>query len=151
VVPNYYGCSCIKWVSRVEWVPDDEPATLQMMEFSSRTHQRGVLRLARDYKPPAIDVTAAPVQVEQWVMMHDGRERQVPLTIRFRSREPFVAVGDNPPSDDPATWSLWSHEWTPDTPGRFQIALRVAEPAICTRRLELAYYTRDVEIDRVER
>lgn len=164
VVPNYYGCSCIKWVSRVEWVPDEEPATLQMMEFSSRTHQRGVLRLARDYEPPAIDVTAAPVRVEQWAVMRDGRERlvyrvvgirwggrerQVPLTIRFRSREPFVAVGDNPPSDNQATWSLWSHEWTPDTPGRYQIALRVAEPSIRTRRLELYYYTRDVEIDRV--
>lgn len=161
VVPNYYGCSCIKWVSRVEWVSDDEPATLQMMEFSSRTHQRGVLRLARDYEPPAIDVTAAPVRVEQWAVMRDGREhlvyrvvgirwggreRQVPLTIRFRSREPFVAVRDNPPSDNPATWSLWSHEWTPDTPGRYQIALRVAEPSIRTRRLELYYYTRDVEI-----
>ncbi len=164
VVPNSYGCSCIKWVSRIEWVPDDEPATLQMMEFSSRTHQRGVLRLARDYEPPVIDVTAAPVRVEQWAVRRDGRERlvyrvvgirwggrerQVPLTIRFRSREPFVAVDDHPPSDNPATWSLWSHEWTPDTPGRYEIALRVSDPAIRARRLELYYYTRDVEIDRV--
>ncbi len=163
VVPNYYGCSCIKWVSRIDWVPDDEPATLQMMEFSSRTHQRAVLRLARDYEPPVIDVTAAPVRVEQWIVMRDGRERlvyrvvgirwggrqrQVPLTIRFASREPFVVVDDNPPSDNPAAWSLWSHEWTPDAPGRYQIALRVPDPAIRTRRLELYYYTRDVEIDR---
>ncbi len=164
VVPNYYGCCCIKWVSRIDWVPDDEAATLQMMEFSSRTHQRGVLRLARDYEPPVIDVTAAPVRVEQWAVTRDGRERlvhrvvgirwggrerQVPLTIRFRSREPFVAVGDNPASDNPATWSLWSHEWTPEEPGRYQIALRVPDPAIRARRLELYYYTRDVEIDRV--
>ncbi len=164
VVPNYYGCSCIKWVSRIEWVPDDAPATLQMTEFSSRTHQRGVLPLARDYDPPVIDLTAAPVRVEQWAVSRDGRERlvyrvvgirwggrerQVPLTIRFRSREPFAAVGDNPPSDNPASWSLWSHEWTPEEPGRYQIAMRVADPAIRTRRLDLYYYTRDVEIDRV--
>lgn len=163
VVPNYYGCSCIKWVSRIEWVPDDEVATLQMMEFSSRTHQRGVLRLARDYEPPAIDVTAAPVRVEQWVAARGGRERlvyrvvgirwgggarQVPLTIGFRRGEPFVAVSDNPPSDNPDTWSLWSHEWTPAAPGRYRIALRVADAAIRTRRLDRDYYARDVEIDR---
>ncbi len=164
VVPNYYGCSCIKWVSRIDWVPDDEPATLQMMEFSTRTHQRALVRLARDYEPPVVDVTAAPVRVEQWHVVRDGREslvhrvvgirwggrqRQVPLAIRFGSREPFVAVDDNPPSDNPDSWSLWSHEWRPDAPGRYQIALRVPDPAIRTRRLELYYYTRDVEIDRV--
>ena len=164
VVPNYYGCACIKWVSRIEWVPDDEPATLQMMEFSSRTHQRAVLRYARDYEPPVVDVAATPVRVEQWVVTQDGRERltyrvvgirwggrqrQVPLTIRFSHDDPFVSVTDNPASDSPTAWSLWSHEWTPERPGRYQIALRVPDPAIRTRRLVSGYYTREVEIDRV--
>ncbi len=77
VVPNYYGCSCIKWVSRIDWVADDEPATSQMMEFSARTHQNGVPRLARDYEPPVIDLAALPIRVEQWVVTRDGRERVV--------------------------------------------------------------------------
>lgn len=164
VVPNYYGCSCIKWVSRVDWVADDEPATLQMMEFSTRTHQKAVFRLARDYELPVIDLAATPVRVEQWLVTEGGRERvryrvigvrwggtskAAPLTIRFRSGEPFVPVSDCPPTDNPATWSLWSHAWTPDAPGRYQVALGVGDPAIRARRLGLYYYTREVEIDRV--
>ena len=140
VVPNYYGCSCIKWVARIDWVGDDEQATSQMMEFSARTHQKGVLRLARDYQPPVIDLAAVPIRVEQWMVTRDGRERVVyrvvgvrwggtvrhpPLTIRFRNTEPFVPVSDSQAIDDPSAWSLWSHEWTPDAPGRYQITLGV--------------------------
>lgn len=164
VVPNYYGCSCIKWVTRLDWVADDEPATLQMLEFSTRTHQAGVPRAARDYQPPAIELAATPIRVELWVVRQNGVERpvyrvvglrwggrstQVPLTIRFSSRERFVTVTDVPASDNVASWSLWSHEWTPDAPGRYQIALGVADAAIPARRLGLYYYTREVEIDAV--
>lgn len=164
VVPNYFGCSCIKWVSRIDWVPDDEPATLQMMEFSARTHQAGVLKFARDYVPPAIELAATPVRVEQWLVTRNDTDRvvyrvvgvrwggsrtSVPLTIRFSSREPFVPVQDVPNSSEPGTWSLWSHEWTPSAPGRYQIALGVSDKSIPARRLDLYYYTRDVDIDRV--
>ena len=164
VVPNYYGCSCIKWVSRIDWVTDDEPATSQMMEFSARTHQTGVPRLARDYEPPVIDLAAAPIRVERWMVTRGGRERVVyrvvgirwggsareaPLTIRLRSREPFVPVTNCPSTDNPTTWSLWSHEWTPDAAGRYQIALSTLDRTTRVRRLELYYYTREVDIDRV--
>ena len=164
VVPNYYGCSCIKWISRIDWVSDEEPATSQMMEFSARTHQAGVPRFARDYEPPVIDLAAMPIRVEQWVATRGGKERIVyrvvgirwggavrraPLTIRFRSSERFVPVDDSPAADNPQTLSLWSHEWTPDLPGRYQIALGVADRSIRTRRLDLYFYTREVEIDRV--
>jgi DMSO/TMAO reductase YedYZ molybdopterin-dependent catalytic subunit len=40
IVPGWYGCSCIKWVDRIDLVPDDAPATTQMREFAARTHQR---------------------------------------------------------------------------------------------------------------
>lgn len=164
VVPNYYGCSCIKWVTRIDWVADDEPATLQMMEFSTRTHQRGVPRAARDYVPPAIELAATPIRVEQWRVDRGGRDVvvyrvvglrwggsavQPPLTIRFSSREPFVPVGDVPANANSGTWSLWSHEWTPGGPGRYQIALSVAGSTVPARRLGLYYYTRDVDIDQV--
>ena len=45
--------------------------------------------------------------------------------------------------------SLWSHEWKPEAPGRYQIALGVADRSIRTQRLDLYYYTREVQIDRV--
>jgi DMSO/TMAO reductase YedYZ molybdopterin-dependent catalytic subunit len=164
VVPNYYGCSCIKWVSRIDMVADDEPATSQMLEFSLRTHQQGVPRLARDYEPPVIDLAAMPIRVERWLVpgrsgdrivyrvvgiRWGGRTAKVPLTIRFRSGERFVPVSDCPPSDNPTTWSLWSHQWTPEAPGRYQVALGVADRSLRTRRLDIYYYVREVEIDRV--
>jgi len=164
VVPNYYGCSCIKWVSRIDWVPDDEPATSQMQEFSARTHQSGVPALAREYEPPLIDLAAAPIRVEQWVVTRENRDRVVyrvvglrwggtvakaPLTIRFKHTERFVPVENNPPATSTTSWTLWSHTWMPDTPGRYQIALSVSDLSIRARRLDIFYYTRDVEIDRI--
>lgn len=162
VVPNYYGCSAIKWVTRIDAVPDDEPVTTQMREFAARTHQDGMPRLAREYEPPVIDLAATPVRVEEWATS-DGRggERRlyrvvgirwggtaprVALTIRFHHREPFAPVDDCPDAESTTTWSLWSHMWTPSAPGRYQIALRAADHAIRTRRLDVYYYTREVEI-----
>lgn len=162
VVPNYYGCSAIKWVTRIDAVPDDEPATTQMREFSARTHQDGLPRLAREYEPPAIDLAATPVRVEEWVapdarggerrlyrvigIRWGGTTRRVPLAIRFHHRDPFVPVDECPDPESTTTWSLWSHVWAPPDPGRYQIALHVTDPAIRTRRLDLYYYTREVEI-----
>ena len=41
VVPGWYGCTCIKWVNELRFVGEEEPATSQMREFASRTHQSG--------------------------------------------------------------------------------------------------------------
>ena len=60
MVPNWYGCACIKWVDAITLVDDDAPATSQMREFASRTHQDGVPALARDYKPATMDQAAMP-------------------------------------------------------------------------------------------
>lgn len=162
VVPNYYGCCAIKWVTRIDAVPADEPATTQMREFSARTHQDGMPRLARDYEPPIVDLAATPVRVEEWSTSDErGGERRlyrvvgirwggttprVALTIRFHHREPFVPVDDCPDAESTTTWSLWSHVWTPSGPGRYQIALQAPDRAIRTRRLDVYYYTREVEI-----
>lgn len=162
VVPNYYGCSAIKWVTRIDAVPDDELATTQMREFSARTHQDGIPQLAREYEPPVIDLAATPVRVEQWGasdarggerrlyrvvgIRWGGMAPRMALTIRFRHKEPFVPVDDCPDAESTSTWSLWSHVWAPSDPGRYQIALRAADQAIRTRRLDVYYYTREVDI-----
>lgn len=164
VVPGWYGCACIKWVSRIDLVPDDEPATGHMQEFAARTHQDGVPRLAREFEPPAIDLAAMPIRVEQWRaaarpvyrvvgVRWGGAAGPAALTIRFKSSQPFVPVDrcDAPPPADggSTSWSLWSHLWHPDAPGRYQIVLGTTDPAIRTRRLDLRYYTRDVQIDEI--
>ena len=57
-IPGWYGCTAIKWVNELRLVGDDEPATAQMREFASRTHQRGVPDLARDYRSALADQAA---------------------------------------------------------------------------------------------
>jgi len=160
VVPNWYGCACIKWVSRVDLVPDDEPATGHMKEFAARTHQDDVPELARDFQQPLIELAAVPVRVEQWSaggrivyrvigIRWGGTTPACSLTIRFKHNEPFVPVDQCAASASTTTWSLWSHLWRPDAPGRYQIVMGVSDPTIRARRLDLRYYTRDVQIDEV--
>ena len=62
VVPNWYGCTCIKWVSQIDIVADDEPSTTQMREFAARTHQDGMPDLARDFQSPVIDLAGADLR-----------------------------------------------------------------------------------------
>src|SRR5262249_4828945 len=60
VVPGWYGCACIKWVNRVEVIGDSAEATSQMLEYASRTHQRGQPRLPRHYRPATTETPAMP-------------------------------------------------------------------------------------------
>jgi DMSO/TMAO reductase YedYZ molybdopterin-dependent catalytic subunit len=160
VVPNWYGCACIKWVTAIDFVGDNEPPTRQMREFAARTHQIGIPATARAFQSPVIEVAATPIRVEQWIV--DGRTlyRVIgvswggtsvnrPLTIRFKHSEPFVPVDDCPAATSATTWSLWSHIWRPSAPGRYQIALGVRDRSLPARRLEMFYYTREVEVTEV--
>jgi DMSO/TMAO reductase YedYZ molybdopterin-dependent catalytic subunit len=160
VVPGWYGCSWIKWVQDLRPVPADEPVTSQMIEFSLRTHQGIVPRLAREYDPPVIDLAATPVRVEQrrvngrleyrifgivW-----GGERPVDrLAIRFTAREEPKPFAVCPAPTTHRTWSLWSYRWQPSEPGIYDIVLKAADSSIRTRRLDISYYLRRVVIDEV--
>src|SRR5262249_52683955 len=66
IVPGWYGCTCIKWVNRIELVADDAAATTQMREFAARTHQTGTPTLSHEYVPAVIDTAAMPIRVEKW-------------------------------------------------------------------------------------
>jgi hypothetical protein len=60
-----------------------------------------------------------------------------------------VPVDDCPMPASSTNWTLWSHLWRPDAPGRYAIVLRVNDPAIRTRRLDIFFYTREVTIEDV--
>jgi DMSO/TMAO reductase YedYZ molybdopterin-dependent catalytic subunit len=158
VVPGWYGCVCIKWVNRIELLGDDAAATSQMREFAARTHQNGVPALAGEFTPAVIDHAAMPVRVEKWVVdgrivyrvvgiVWGGSKPTNALVIRFKVDQPFVRLSDCPLPASTTTWSLWSHVWRPAMPGRYQIVLRMDEPSVRTRRLDLYFYTREVVID----
>jgi DMSO/TMAO reductase YedYZ molybdopterin-dependent catalytic subunit len=158
-VPGWYGCACIKWVDEIALVGDDEPATSQMIEFASRTHQIGTPTLARDYLPATIDQAAMPVRIEKWQLggrigyrvvgiLWGGDQTTTGLQIRFGNGgwEP-VDVCPLPTTN--RTWTLWSHLWQPELPGSYAIVLRVDDANVRQRRLDSGYYTREVAIDEV--
>ncbi|MGE0122903.1 MAG: molybdopterin-dependent oxidoreductase [Vicinamibacterales bacterium] len=160
VVPGWYGCAWIKWVTAIRWVGSDEPSTAQMLEYAVRTQQDGRPALARDYAAPVIDTAATPIRVEQRRV--DGRieyrvvgivwggTRPVDrLVIRFGPRDPGTPFAVCPAPRTHRIWSLWSYRWRPDAPGYYDIGLRVADPSVPTRRLDLSYYVRRVRIDEV--
>jgi DMSO/TMAO reductase YedYZ molybdopterin-dependent catalytic subunit len=160
VVPGWYGCSWIKWVNDIRFVGGDEPVTSQMIEFSLRTHQRVVPKLARDYEPPAIDLAAMPVRVEKRrvegrleyrvVGIVWGGEKPVDrLMIRFRAGDTPQPFSICPPPRSHRAWSLWEYRWRPTAPGLYSIALSAADTSIRTRRLDVSFYVRRVFIDEV--
>ena len=160
VVPGWFGCTCIKWVDRIDLVADDARATPQMMEFARRTHQDGVPTRAREFTPAVIDAAAMPVRVEKWTaaggviyrivgVLWGGSRSTNALLIRFKANQPWVKVDDCPMPASPTNWTLWSHLWKPQTAGRYQIVLRVDDPAVRTRRLDVFFYTREVTVDQV--
>jgi len=157
VVPGWYGCTCIKWVNELRFVGEDEPATSQMREYASRTHQSGTPALARDYLPAEIDLAALPVRIEKWLVsgairyrvvgvQWGGTARTDKLEIRFGegSWESICMTNVSP-----APWALWEHPWRPPATGVYAITLRTTDPSIRTRRLDAGYYLREVAIDQI--
>ena len=160
IVPGWCGCACIKWVDRVEFVDEDARPTSQMVEFAERTHQAGEPRLAREFTAAVIDLAAMPVRVEKWRVdgrlvhrvigiMWGGSKPTAALQIRFRPSDAFGPVSDCPLPATTRTWSLWSHLWRPSEARRYQIVLRVDDPSVRTRRLDLFFYTREVDVDEI--
>jgi DMSO/TMAO reductase YedYZ molybdopterin-dependent catalytic subunit len=157
VVPGWYACASIKWVDRIELVADEAETTSQMQEFAARTHQPAGVVLARDFTPPVIDVAAMPIRVEQWDVQGRPLYRVIGITwggptpadtlqIRCQTGGAWIDVTDFPRPASTATWSVWSHRWQPQEAGRYHIVLRAKDPAIRTRRLDLFFYVRAVDI-----
>jgi DMSO/TMAO reductase YedYZ molybdopterin-dependent catalytic subunit len=159
VVPGWYGCTCIKWLNEITAVPDNAEPTSQMQEFAFRTMQKGSPKLARDYQPPVIDQAAIATRVEKWRVgesikyrvagiLWGGTKPAKRLEIRFNPEEEYVRVDEvHQNSNDP--WSFWSHAWSPAARGTYLLRLRVAEPVMQTRRLDMGFYVRQVEISEV--
>jgi DMSO/TMAO reductase YedYZ molybdopterin-dependent catalytic subunit len=173
LVPGWYGCTAIKWVNEIALLDDSAPATPQMKEFAGRTHQpssgprdEALVRsgqrpegppLARDFQPATIDAAAVPVRVEK---LDAGNGRisyrivgilwgaRIPAdTLRIRlGPQRTAAPVENVENSTGRPWTLWSHTFRPQAPGRYRIELAVSDPAVRTRRLDAGYYAREIEI-----
>ena len=173
VVPGWYGCTAIKWVNEIVLVDDEAPATDQMREYAGRTHQDPVgprdrllmetgrrpegPRLARDFQPATIDPAAVPVRIEKLGagsgtivyrivgVLWGGRAPARALRIRLNPDLSFMPVEEVGVGDG-RTWALWSHTFRPPGPGRYRIELAVGDPGVRTRRLDMGFYAREIEI-----
>jgi DMSO/TMAO reductase YedYZ molybdopterin-dependent catalytic subunit len=173
VVPGWYGCTAIKWVNEIALVDDDAPATDHMREYAGRTHQdvtgprdRSLVQagrrpegptLARDFQPATVDPAALPVRVEKRAtgdgkvsyrvigILWGGRVPPRALSIRFNPDLGFAPV-EEMGGGAAGPWTLWSHRFRPQAPGRYRIELAVKDPEVRTRRLDLGFYAREIEI-----
>jgi DMSO/TMAO reductase YedYZ molybdopterin-dependent catalytic subunit len=160
VVPRWYGCAWIKWVSEIRLVGPDEPATSQMREFAGRTHQTRRHDLARDYTAPEIETAAMPIRVDKCRgpagltylitgIVWGGTRAIERLEIRCGSHESWSPLAVCPAPATAAIWSLWTWRWRPNRPGLYEIALRIPDRSIPQRRLDANYYHREVQIEEV--
>lgn len=159
VVPGWYGCVSAKWVDEIRWTGDAEPATSQMREFASRTHQSGTPVLARDFLPARIDRAAMPVRVEKWrvdgqllyriVGIAWGGQRETDLEIRFTPDGAYERVATVAPSEGGTGWAWWSHPFRPKVAADHALQLRVANSRVPTRRLDRGFYVRYARIEEI--
>jgi DMSO/TMAO reductase YedYZ molybdopterin-dependent catalytic subunit len=163
VVPGWYGCTEVKWINEIKFVDNDQPATLQMLEFGGRTLQetrfdpklshRGPVgpEWARDYRPASIDQAALPVRVEQWKLGEKlvyrvigitwgGRNRTDRLKIRFRRgrREaPFEPIQFCKAWTSISSYGIWVHRWEPTKPGPYWIEVQLDAPGVRARKMTM--------------
>jgi DMSO/TMAO reductase YedYZ molybdopterin-dependent catalytic subunit len=117
--------------------------------------------LAKDFRPAVIDPAATPVRVEKRGGAGGGISyRIVGLLWGGSPRGPFPGHGlririDPGPAEGPVEtidggsdgpWTLWSHTFRPSAPGRYRIVLTMRLPGVTTRRLDMGYYTREIEV-----
>jgi len=160
LVPGWYGCCNIKWVTDIQWVQDDAKSTSQMKEFASRTHQTAAHALAKSFKPATMDQVAMPIRVERWKLadgtqahmilgvMWGGYELTEKLAIEFSAptKGPLHPVEVCPKQATNQTWTLWRYLWNPKGPMTAQIRMRIDDPKIPTRRLDMGWYKRTVKV-----
>ena len=156
VVPGWYGCTAIKWVNEIALVDGEAAATDQMREYAGRTQQAEGAALARDFQPATIDPAALPVRVEKLDagggrvsyrivgILWGGPTPPLDLRIRFDPGPGFAAVEEI--GRAAGTWALWSHTFRPRVPGRYRIELAIKDPGTRTRRLDMGFYTREVDV-----
>jgi DMSO/TMAO reductase YedYZ molybdopterin-dependent catalytic subunit len=119
--------------------------------------------LARDFQPATIDPAAVPVRVEKrratggtisyrivGLLWGGSLPAGAPpparaLHIRLNPGLKFVPV-EAIESGAALPWTLWSHTFSPPPAGRYRIELAVKDPAVRTRRLDIGYYAREIEI-----
>lgn len=150
IVPGWYGCANLKWVTSVRVVDEDVPPSSQMIEFAQRTHQPAVFDRARDFLPATAQCSALAVRVGRYtegrVVVHGiaWGERSGRLTLRVGGRtisDSLVLVGPQ------RSWEPWAVVVDEGSLPRGEQTLSLAaEPHVPQLRLDAGTYTRTVRL-----
>jgi hypothetical protein len=81
--------------------------------------------------------------------MWGGYQPTDALTISFDGGTSYEPVTLCTTPTTVRTWTLWSHLWHPPATGRYLVRMGVSDPSIPTRRLDLGWYDREIEVDEV--
>ncbi len=154
IIPNRFGCTNVKWLRSIRWVGVDEPATMQMQEFASRTHQKGVPALARDFAPATIEACAMVTRVERWEVAGRKRLRVLGLLWGESAAVDSLGISFDEKNFEPVdllpgthrSWRFWTWcgEHYPD--GDVTMGMGVLTPGVSARRLESGGYRRTVRV-----
>ena len=174
IIPNWYGCTEVKWVNEIKFVDNDQKATWQMLEFSNRTHQ-DLAAGAEGLQTPVRPRIRSRLQAG-----HDGSdgpsgaqsssgnlpEKSSIASSASRGAVPFaprnsgsalrpVAMRQAGPvefckaSTSNSQYGIWVHTFTPPRKGYYQIQVRVDDRKVLSRRLGRGEYDRHVVIPEV--
>ena len=160
VVPGWYGCVEVKWVNQIKFVDGNQPTTLQMQEFASRTFQKMRLdesnpqppglapELARDYRPATIDQVAIPVRAEAWRLNGKIEYRVLGITWGGPNRTDKLQIRflhGNTPKFEPVqfcqsktscpAYGIWCHRWQPKLRGGYWIEMRLGDRKVRARKM----------------
>ncbi len=160
IVPGWYGCTAIKWITDLVLVDDQEPVTDQMLEFATRTQQDAGIEVAADCKPASLGLSAVVVRVEKWRLgdrviyllagiLWGGEAPIEGLKIRLGGDSKLETVKLCTPHTTNRSWIMWTHIWEPSSTGEYDITLEEPDPAVAAPRLESGWYLRGVQIDEV--
>ncbi|MGK0366953.1 MAG: DMSO/TMAO reductase YedYZ molybdopterin-dependent catalytic subunit [Thermoproteota archaeon] len=169
VVPGFYGCASIKWLTNIAFfkATNKTPTESQMREFSDRTGQTGVPKLYNNLRSPIIELSAMMITVEKWKTLEskiryrfigvmwgavDEANHQLTIEIRKKNKKnKLIQVGNVQalPRDNTRSFHTWSYWWDEPEKGYFTVDLVSANAKISTRRLDNKHYRRVVCIKAV--
>lgn len=154
VVPGWFGCCAIKWVRSIVLVPPDAPATRQMAEYASRTHQDGVPGLARDFRPATVACAAVVTRVTRTGrtfaaegLVWGGTCPVARVVVRVEGRD--AARADVVQAGGPReNWGFFRARFDPGRASEAVLDARADAP-VPQPRVDAGWYARRVALDGV--
>jgi DMSO/TMAO reductase YedYZ molybdopterin-dependent catalytic subunit len=133
IVPRWYGVASVKWLKRMDVIPDEYEGEFQvghyMYEWPDRPHEPvELMRVRARITDPAPGATIATgtytVRGKAWT----GTGPITNVDISLTGEGEWLPAEVAPPRS-PYAWQEWSFEWQADKPGRHTLRARATDAA----------------------